>query len=252
MTGKLQVLQERLPLTKSLGLITNWSQFWSSHEWLQLTATANLLWKQNLAVQGTQAAAVALWVLCVSWKHPKQAVMLAASLGGYAGTTGALVGALVGALHGSVWIPKPWWDQLQDEVIDAEGMSALEREILESESESEGGSMSLGSSPKSSVDQPGQLGGADVVDEAEGSSSGGLQAGSSEQGKVEAADGEQQQQVPAGDGDESAAGGDGEDDEEEEEGVDPLSELRVGKFSVVGMGKCLAGLSCTDLPQLMQ
>lgn len=41
--------------------------------------------------------------------------MLAASLGGYAATTGALVGGLVGALHGCSWVPAHWWSQLQDE-----------------------------------------------------------------------------------------------------------------------------------------
>lgn len=67
------------------------------------------------AVQATQAAALALWVTLISWRHPQQAVMLAASLGGYAATTGALVGALVGALHGCSWVPGSWWQQLQDE-----------------------------------------------------------------------------------------------------------------------------------------
>jgi hypothetical protein len=71
-------------------------------------------------LQGTQAAALALWVLLSSWKHPKQAVMLAASLGGYAATTGALVGALAGALHGCSWVPKPWWDVLQEERLQAQ------------------------------------------------------------------------------------------------------------------------------------
>jgi hypothetical protein len=66
-------------------------------------------------LQGTQAAALALWVLLSSWQHPKQAVMLAASLGGYAATTGALVGALAGALHGCSWVPQSWWSVLQEE-----------------------------------------------------------------------------------------------------------------------------------------
>jgi hypothetical protein len=54
-------------------------------------------------------------VLLSSWQHPKQAVMLAASLGGYAATTGALVGALAGALHGCAWVPQAWWGVLQEE-----------------------------------------------------------------------------------------------------------------------------------------
>jgi hypothetical protein len=66
-------------------------------------------------LQAIQATALALWVTIVSWQHPKQAVMLAAALGGYAATTGALVGSLAGALHGCEWIPAAWWDRLQEE-----------------------------------------------------------------------------------------------------------------------------------------
>jgi hypothetical protein len=40
--------------------------------------------------------------------------MLAASLGGYAATTGTLVGSMAGALHGCGWVPAAWWDNLQE------------------------------------------------------------------------------------------------------------------------------------------
>lgn len=53
--------------------------------------------------------------MLISWQYPKQAVMLAASLGGYAATTGTLVGSLAGSLHGCEWIPAAWWDRLQEE-----------------------------------------------------------------------------------------------------------------------------------------
>jgi hypothetical protein len=53
-------------------------------------------------------------VVLISWRHPKQAVMLAASLGGYAGCTAGLAGGLAGALHGSAWVPEAWWSRLQD------------------------------------------------------------------------------------------------------------------------------------------
>jgi hypothetical protein len=66
-------------------------------------------------MQAPQAAALALWVVLVSWQHPQQAVMLAVSLGGYAATTGTLAGAMVGALHGCRWVPDAWWDNLQQE-----------------------------------------------------------------------------------------------------------------------------------------
>ncbi|KAF6258473.1 ADP-ribosylation/Crystallin J1 [Scenedesmus sp. NREL 46B-D3] len=115
MTAKLQLLQQQLPRMADLGCVTDWRAFWGSAHWAHFTATANLLWKQNLAMQGTQAAALALWVVLSSWRHPKQAVMLAASLGGYAATTGGLVGGLAGALHGCSWVPQAWWGVLQEE-----------------------------------------------------------------------------------------------------------------------------------------
>ncbi|WIA39567.1 hypothetical protein OEZ86_005653 [Tetradesmus obliquus] len=122
MTAKLQLLQQRLPLMVDLGLVTDWRAFWGSAYWSNFTATANLLWKQNLAMQGTQAASLALWVMLSSWQHPKQAVMLAASLGGYAAITGALAGALAGALHGCSWVPQAWWSVLQEQQLQPKQM----------------------------------------------------------------------------------------------------------------------------------
>eukprot|EP00878_Enallax_costatus_P020388 GHUV01021547.1.p1 GENE.GHUV01021547.1~~GHUV01021547.1.p1 ORF type:complete len:392 (+),score=136.05 GHUV01021547.1:23-1198(+) len=248
MTAKLQLLQQRLLLMQHLGHISNWSQFWVSAEWSHFTGTANLLWKQNLAVQGTQAAAVALWVLLCSWKHPKQAVMLAASLGGYAGTTGALVGALVGALHGCAWIPQPWWDDLMDYVVDDEGFTELEKAEMEVEGVEEVGS--VGSSPRSSVDQGSGLAGS------ENRASGGSDAEQPTAADVAA---ENEAAVPAASeasADAAAAAAEGTDaaaEEGEESGaVDPLSELRVGKYAVVALGHKLATLSCTEAPRLLR
>lgn len=95
-------------------------------------------------MQATQAAALALWVVAVSWQHPKQAVMLAASLGGYAASTGTLVGSLAGALHGCEWVPQAWWDNLQDEsttsAADTEGQHSSKQQEQQEEAEAAGGS----------------------------------------------------------------------------------------------------------------
>lgn len=56
MTAKLQLLQQRLPLMVDLGLVTDWRAFWGSAYWSNFTATANLLWKQNLAMQVRQCS----------------------------------------------------------------------------------------------------------------------------------------------------------------------------------------------------
>lgn len=92
--------------------------FLASCGWLPtqtLVSPAELSANDACNMQASQAAALALWVVVVSWGNPKQAVMLAASLGGYAATTGTLVGGVMGALHGCDWVPSAWWKHLQDE-----------------------------------------------------------------------------------------------------------------------------------------
>lgn len=79
--------------------------------------------------------------MAASWRHPQQAIMLAASLGGYAATTGALVGGLAGALHGCSWVPAAWWEQLQDEPPqdehEAAGQPGQHKEQLQQHKEAE-------------------------------------------------------------------------------------------------------------------
>jgi hypothetical protein len=56
MTAKLQLLQQQLPRMAELGLVTDWKAFWGSAHWSTFTTTANLLWKQNLAMQVRQCS----------------------------------------------------------------------------------------------------------------------------------------------------------------------------------------------------
>ncbi|KAF8058893.1 zinc finger CCCH domain-containing protein 24 [Scenedesmus sp. PABB004] len=126
MAAKLELLRARLPALAGLGEVTDWRAFWAGPDWAQLVGTANRLTKSGLAVTGSQAAALALAVVVASWRHPRQAVMLAASLGGFAATTAGLVGALAGALHGCDWLPADWWAQLvgDDDAAAARGAGA--------------------------------------------------------------------------------------------------------------------------------
>jgi hypothetical protein len=58
MTAKLQLLQQQLPRMAGLGLVKDWRAFWGSAYWSNFVSTANLLWKQNLAMQVRQHSCV--------------------------------------------------------------------------------------------------------------------------------------------------------------------------------------------------
>lgn len=48
------------------------------------------------------------------WNNPEQSVMEAVSFGGDTDTLAAITGALCGALHGCSWIPKRWYDNIEN------------------------------------------------------------------------------------------------------------------------------------------
>jgi len=111
MQARLKMLQGNL---FQLGAVTNWAQLYKSKSWHNLVQVHSKLTLHDHATVGTEAAAVALWALCTSWEHPRQAVTVAATLGGSAPVTAQLVGAMAGALHGDGWIPASWWDLLEN------------------------------------------------------------------------------------------------------------------------------------------
>jgi hypothetical protein len=48
-----------------LGDIQDWSHFWQSKAWSDVTAVANLLTKQNLAIEVSSAKAAEHFLLCI-------------------------------------------------------------------------------------------------------------------------------------------------------------------------------------------
>lgn len=55
-----------------------------------------------------------LWIACRYQNNPEHAVMRAIAIGGDTDTTACMVGAIMGALHGVSWIPKQWFDGLEN------------------------------------------------------------------------------------------------------------------------------------------
>lgn len=98
-----------------VGEVRSWPVLFKSKEWHKLTSLSSRITLHDHATVGTEAAALALWVLVTNWHHPRQAVSVAASLGGSSMVTAQLVGAMAGALHGDAWIPGSWFTHLEND-----------------------------------------------------------------------------------------------------------------------------------------
>lgn len=66
-------------------------------------------------MEGTAAAAAALWAFLCHFDHPVDAIAAAAHAGGDTDTVACMAGALAGALHGGGWVPAQWWGALENE-----------------------------------------------------------------------------------------------------------------------------------------
>lgn len=111
MAGKLRFIREHL---FQVGEVADWRQFYRGPAWARLLSVFNSLCFHGFATAGSEAAAVALWVLLVNWNRPEQAVIMAASLGGNSSATAQIVGAMAGALYGDAWVPPRWRDALEN------------------------------------------------------------------------------------------------------------------------------------------
>lgn len=69
---------------------------------------------KNFQIKAIDALATCMFSFLKYWKDPEECIIKTASLGGDADTTACIVGALVGALHGKNWIPKRWYDNIEN------------------------------------------------------------------------------------------------------------------------------------------
>jgi len=74
---------------------------------------ANMFGRQ-FQIRSSEAIACALWALLRYGKNPEQCLIKTVGFGGDADTVGAICGALLGALYGTAWIPKRWFDNIED------------------------------------------------------------------------------------------------------------------------------------------
>ena len=61
-----------------------------------------------------EAMACAVWSFVRHYKEPEECIIRAVGLGGDSDTIGAIAGAQVGALHGTRWIPRRWYDNIEN------------------------------------------------------------------------------------------------------------------------------------------
>ena len=95
--------------------VTDWRKAFRGAEWHRLTTVLNRISFHDYATSGTEGVAMALWALVTNWRRPEQAVIVAASFAGSAPVTSQLTGAFAGALHGDAWMPRRWYENLEND-----------------------------------------------------------------------------------------------------------------------------------------
>ena len=64
-------------------------------------------------IKAIEAVPCALWIICVSYQEPEEALIRGVNMGGDADTVAAMIGDIIGALHGYKWIPSRWYDNVE-------------------------------------------------------------------------------------------------------------------------------------------
>jgi poly(ADP-ribose) glycohydrolase ARH3 len=87
---------------------------WSDDDLLSSVCTPNPYGKQ-FQIHAAEAAACALWAFAGSPHDPEECIIRAVGLGGDTDTVATMAGALAGALHGTSWIPRRWFDPMENQ-----------------------------------------------------------------------------------------------------------------------------------------
>jgi len=66
-------------------------------------------------IHAAEALCCGLWSFVCHPDDPEECIIEAVNLGGDTDTVGAITGALAGARHGTAWIPRRWYDQIENE-----------------------------------------------------------------------------------------------------------------------------------------
>jgi poly(ADP-ribose) glycohydrolase ARH3 len=87
---------------------------WSDDRVLAAICTPNEYGEQ-FQIHAAEALACAQWAFACCHGEPEECIIRAVSLGGDTDTVAAMAGALAGALHGSSWLPRRWFEQMENQ-----------------------------------------------------------------------------------------------------------------------------------------
>jgi ADP-ribosylglycohydrolase len=65
-------------------------------------------------IHTAEAVACALWAFACCPNDPEECIIRAVGLGGDTDTVATMAGALAGSLHGSGWLPRRWFDLMEN------------------------------------------------------------------------------------------------------------------------------------------
>jgi poly(ADP-ribose) glycohydrolase ARH3 len=87
---------------------------WSDDAVIASVCTPNEFGEQ-FQIHAADAVACALWAFACCHGEPEECIIRGVGLGGDTDTVATMAGALAGALHGSSWVPRRWFDQMENQ-----------------------------------------------------------------------------------------------------------------------------------------
>jgi len=112
--SSLQSMAENTVVRDKLGTVIKACRHnWPDEKLLSSVCTPNEYGKQ-FQIHAAEAVACALWAFACYPHDPEESIIRAVGLGGDTDTIATMAGALAGALHGSSWIPRRWFDQMEN------------------------------------------------------------------------------------------------------------------------------------------
>eukprot|EP00993_Chasmostoma_nieuportense_P000139 NODE_1126_length_1646_cov_34.211982_g1059_i0.p1 GENE.NODE_1126_length_1646_cov_34.211982_g1059_i0~~NODE_1126_length_1646_cov_34.211982_g1059_i0.p1 ORF type:complete len:528 (-),score=154.31 NODE_1126_length_1646_cov_34.211982_g1059_i0:11-1594(-) len=70
---------------------------------------------ESIQTEAVEIVSIALCIFMQHWPDPTRAIIEAVHEGGETATLGAVVGALMGALHGCTWLPRDWFEEMEND-----------------------------------------------------------------------------------------------------------------------------------------